>query len=85
MISFDEEVDEGDLVIGKKPYNYNTLEPNLLKVNGLKKVNDVLGVDYEDEDSLRKYMHNNKTLVGLKFFETEQKVKFPGYIILAVT
>ena len=85
LISFDEEVDEGDLVIGKKPYNYNTLEPNLLKVNGLKKVNDVLGVDYEDEDSLRKYMHNNKTLVGLKFFETEQKVKFPGYIILAVT
>lgn len=32
-ISYDKEVDIGNLTIGKSPYNYNTLEPKLLKVN----------------------------------------------------
>lgn len=35
-ICFDKVVDQGDLTLGNKPFNYNTLEPKILKVNDLK-------------------------------------------------
>ena len=33
-ICYDDIVDTGTLTIGGKPYNYNTLEPKILKANG---------------------------------------------------
>ena len=35
-------VDSCDLVVGYKPYNYNTLEPKMIKANGLKVINKIL-------------------------------------------
>ena len=35
-ISYDNVVDKGDLKIGDKSFNYNTLEPKLLKSNDCK-------------------------------------------------
>ena len=45
----DRTVDSGTLKIGKSDYNYNTLEPKLLKVNGLEKLNSIFGTDCDEE------------------------------------
>ena len=85
-ICFDETEDTGDLKIGKnnRAFNYNTLEPKFLKANGLKKLNTVLGTDYQDEDNLHKYMKANKTECALKIFETEEILTFPQYLFDSV-
>jgi putative ATP-dependent endonuclease of OLD family len=81
-ICFDYTVDNGTLLLGasKKPFNYNTLEPKILKENGIKKINDILGTSYSNEDELHRFMKSNKTEVALKLFDTEKDVKFPQYI-----
>lgn len=83
-ICVDRNVEEGTLKIGKKAYNYNTLEPKLLKENSLEKLNKIFETSYEDEDDLRKYMKQNKTECGLKIFETAEEVKIPEYILEAI-
>ena len=60
-ICFDSTVETGDLKIGNKPYNYNTLEPKILKSNDLAKLNTIFGTSHATEDDLRKYMKSNKT------------------------
>lgn len=83
-ICYDEVVDEGNLKIGKKEFNYNTLEPKLLKANSLEILNKVLGVDYKEVDELHKYMRNNKTDCALKVFETKEEINYPQYILDAI-
>ncbi|WP_340024161.1 AAA family ATPase [Paenibacillus sp. FSL K6-1096] len=83
-ICFDPTVDEGNLVIGKSPFNYNTLEPKLLKVNELSKFNTIFGTEYADVDDMYKYMKSNKTECALKIFETAESVVFPEYIADAI-
>lgn len=61
-------------------FNYNTLEPEMLLENGLKKMNSILGTAYPDEGSLLKHMHSEKTECALKIFETAETIKFPTYI-----
>ncbi len=85
-ICFDTTVDSGALVIGakNKPFNYNTLEPKILKENGRDKMNTILGTDYANDDDLHKYMKANKTECALKIFETTGEIKFPQYILEAI-
>lgn len=83
-ICVDDVVDTGTLKIGKSDYNYNTLEPKLLKANGLDKLNRILGTDYTDEDDLRKFMKHNKTECGLKIFESSEQIEIPEYILEAI-
>lgn len=83
-ICVDEVVDTGTLKIGNRDYNYNTLEPKLLKVNGLERLNRILGTDYTEEDDLRKYMKHNKTECGLKIFESSEQIEIPNYILEAI-
>jgi putative ATP-dependent endonuclease of OLD family len=83
-ICYDKTVDTGDLMIGDSKYNYNTLEPKMLKVNSLEKLNKIFGTTYENEDDLRKYMKHNKTECGLAIFDTEEEVEFPEYILEAI-
>lgn len=85
-ICYDNVVDEGDLVIGNKPYNYNTLEPKLLKANSdnISLFNSILGTNCEELDELCKYMKNNKTEVALAIFNTKEKIEFPQYIMEAI-
>lgn len=47
-ICYDQVEDTGTLKIGEKPYNYNTLEPKILKANGnnITLFNSILGTDY---------------------------------------
>lgn len=85
-ICFDTTVDSGTLVIGakNKPFNYNTLEPKILKENGRTKMNTILGTAYVSDDDLHKYMKANKTECALKIFETKEEIKFPQYILDAI-
>lgn len=83
-ICFDDTIETGDLKIGDKPYNYNTLEPKILKSNSLELLNKIFGTSYTIEDDLRKYMKNNKTECALKIFDTEETMVFPNYIMEAI-
>lgn len=83
-ICFDPDVDRGDLKIKDKPFNYNTLEPKLLKANGLVALNAVLGTAAETDDELRLHMRANKTESALAIFAAKTAIKYPGYITEAI-
>lgn len=83
-ICYDLVVDTGSLKIGSADYNYNTLEPKILKANNLQVINTVFGTNYSNEDDLRKYMKHNKTECALAIFETNQTINFPNYIMEAI-
>lgn len=83
-ICFDSVVDKGDLMLETKPFNYNTLEPKMVKVNGLQNFNKILETDFDQLDDLHKYMKQKKTVCALKVFDTEKELKFPDYIIEAI-
>ena len=83
-ICYDHIVDTGTLKIGKSDYNYNTLEPKLLKENSLATFNTIFGTTYTDEDELRKYMKHHKTECAMRIFDAEQSITFPNYIMEAI-
>lgn len=84
-ICFDEMIDKGDYKIGKKPFNYNTLEPKILKVNGKDKLNIIFEKKYENVDDLHKYMKTNKTECAIKIFDTEEEIIIPEYILESIS
>ena len=79
-ICFDEDIDSGTI----EDFNYNTLEPKLLKVNDIEKFNLIFGKHYKDYDSLLLFMKANKTECALKIFDTTEDVEFPQYILDAI-
>ena len=85
-ICYDEIVDSGPLVIGQKPYNYNTLEPKLLKANNndVTLFNSILGTEFKTIDELQKYMKHHKTETALAIFDTTEDIEFPQYILEAI-
>lgn len=83
-ICFDPVVETGSLMIGDKAYNYNTLEPKLLKANDLATLNGILKVSASTEDDLRKYMRANKTECALAIFNSTIAITYPDYIKKAI-
>ena len=79
-ICFDSTVDSGDM----QNFNYNTLEPKLLKVNTRDLLNKIFESAYQTDDELHKYMKANKTECSLKVFETTETINFPQYILDAI-
>jgi putative ATP-dependent endonuclease of OLD family len=61
-----------------------TLEPQLLKVNGLDLVGKVLGKTFADDAEALKYMKANKADTALRFFETSEEWACPAYIARAL-
>lgn len=84
-ICFDRVVDEGDLKVRDKPFNYNTLEPKMLKANDLATLNSVLGTAAKAENDLLLHMRGKKTETALAIFESKQKVNYPTYILEAIS
>ena len=76
-ICYDRTEDTGDLI----DFNYNTLEPKLLKSNSKDAFNKIFGTKHHEEKDLHKYMKNNKTKCALKLFETDEEIIFPQYIL----
>ena len=87
-ICYDKTVDSGNLMIGKKPYNYNTLEQKLIKANSnnLQLFNSLFGTSYTELDDLRKYMKHNKTECALAVYDSDSDIDivFPEYILEAI-
>lgn len=79
-ICFDSSVDNGSL----PDFNYNTLEPKLVKVNDIKRLNAIFKTYYQNDDDLHKYMKNNKTECALRILETTEEIVFPEYILEAI-
>ncbi|MEG0926793.1 ATP-dependent nuclease [Chryseobacterium sp.] len=84
-ICFDSVIDGGNLKIGDKNFNYNTLEPKFLKVNNLKKLNQIFEKDFKTNDEMHIYMKSNKTECALKIFEANDELNYPQYILDAIT
>lgn len=86
-IYYDEEthINQGGLVAKNEgKFNYDTLEPCLLRANTLKIINRVLGKSYFSDDDLIKYMVGNKTECALKIFNAEENINYPNYIKKAI-
>ena len=83
-ICFDEAVDPGTLKIGENDYNYNTLEPKLLKANSRNLFNKIFKTTYATDDDLRKHMKQNKTDCAMAIFDTSETIAFPDYILEAI-
>ena len=83
-ICVDETVDTGKLRLSKKKFNYNTLEPKILKENGRELLNDIFGTTCQTDDEMHKYMHSHKTDCAIDIFESATKIKYPKYIMRAI-
>lgn len=69
-----------------------TLEPQIVNANKddlgvLKRILDLDEREYSDEQSIIDYMRNpnNKTACALKIFDTTEEIKFPQYILDAIS
>ncbi len=82
-ICFDDCID-GTTEPDREKYNYNTLEPKLLKENSLELFNSIFKTSYKTTSELRKYMKNNKTECALAIFNSETKINYPEYILRAI-
>lgn len=79
-ICYDKIVDVGELKIKDKLFNYNTLEPKMIKANSSESIAEILEVDKKGDDLLV-YMNSNKTDSALKIFDTNKAINFPEYIV----
>ena len=79
-ICFDKKKDIGTL----ETFNYNTLEPKLLKYNSVEKLNKIFLTEFNNDNEMNKYMVENKTECALKIFETMEEIQFPQYIMDAI-
>lgn len=61
-----------------------TLEPQLIKANGLEKLNRILESAFKSDADLAAYMENNKTDCALSIFESAEEISIPGYICDAI-
>ena len=82
-ICFDDCID-GTTELDREKYNYNTLEPKLLKENSLELFNSIFKTNYKTNSELRKYMKNNKTECALAIFNSETNINYPEYILRAI-
>lgn len=66
--------------------NYKTLEPQLVKANGVELLNKILEVDYSTEEDLLKYMtsSNKKSECAMQLFDSEENLEIPEYIANAI-
>lgn len=72
----------GDVVMDK--FNFNTLEPILLKSNSLALFNRIFDKSYTTDKELLKYMHNNKSECALALLRCTDSISIPEYILRAI-
>lgn len=85
-ICYDKEthINQGTLKKSNGNFNYDTLEPCMVRANNLKTLNKILKQDFQTEDELIKYMVNNKTECALEIFESNENINYPIYIEEAI-
>lgn len=65
---------------GNPDLRWNTLEATLLRENGIDKLDQVLGVNFNDWSSLLKWMESNKTDAAFRLFSSDTPIAYPEYI-----
>ncbi|MEI3391957.1 MAG: ATP-dependent endonuclease [Clostridia bacterium] len=65
-------------------FNYDTLEPCIVRANSLEKINKILNKNYTSDDDLIEYMIKNKTDCALKIFNAKENINYPNYIKKAI-
>lgn len=65
-------------------FNYDTLEPCIIRANSLEKINKILNKNYTTDDDLIEYMVGNKTECALKIFKSKANINYPNYIKKAI-
>ena len=80
----DTHINQGGLKSKNGNFNYDTLEPCLVRANNLQTLNIILKKDFQTKDDLIKYMVNNKTECALTIFESDIKLNYPTYIEEAI-
>lgn len=85
-ICYDSTIDDGPLNRNGSKYNYNTLEPKLLKANNndIALFNSIFKTKFRTLEELQKYMTGHKTICALAIFDTDKEVKYPQYILEAI-
>lgn len=79
-ISFDQAIDTGHLMIGDKQFNYNTLEPKLVRDNSKEIFEEIFNKTFSTIDELHIYMQKNKTECAILIFEHVKSINYPDYI-----
>lgn len=64
--------------------SYPTLEPQMVKANGLAKLNTLLGKNFPTDDELIDYMKKHKADCALTIFEKGEGITMPEYILNAI-
>lgn len=83
-ICYDSQIDIRTQIDGK-PFNFNTMEPIILRDNSLRVLNLILGKSYTSAEPLLKYMKANKVDCALCLFDyIGNDFVFPKYIKDAV-
>ena len=80
----DTHINQGGLKSKNGNFNYDTLEPCLVRANNLQTLSKILKKAFQTEDDLIKYMVNNKTECALTIFESDIKLNYPTYIEEAI-
>lgn len=86
-IFYDNEIhkNQGNLVAKNGgSFNYDTLEPCIVRANSLNEINNVLEKSFQSDDELIKYMVGNKTDSAIKIFNSEISITYPDYIKKAI-
>ena len=65
-------------------FNYDTLEPCILRANSLEIINEILDKNCSSDDELIKYMVANKTDCAIKIFKSKICINYPDYIKKAI-
>ena len=86
VICYDNNIDNGPLESSDKKFNYNTLEPKILKENNndFNLFNKIFKTNHKTLEDMHIYMRNNKTKCALDIFDTDINLKFPKYILDAI-
>lgn len=80
----DTHINQGELKAKSGNFNYDTLEPCMVRANNLQTLNKILKKNFQTEDDLIKYMVNNKTECALTIFESNMNLNYPTYIEEAI-
>lgn len=89
QVFFDEVIDNAETLSCNREvipdgFNFNTLEPKILKENSICTLNIIFNKDLTTNEQVLMYMHRNKSKCALDIFSTNTSISFPEYITKAV-
>lgn len=66
-------------------FNYNTLEPKMLKANNLDVFKRIFGNEYDTTTKMLRHLHSQKGESALTLLKTSEIISYPQYILDAIS